>query len=966
MQLKTIFFILSLCSFSLFSTEWKSKQLVLSCPTHIQELDHLIPSDVFIEKITYDCDVRLEQEEFAYLMDIKPDMPITLSSIKRGIECLFKKKKYEAMTLIIDQGSKGLIMHLVITGLWTFKKLKLKGMLINKEYYRQFYTLESGEPFDQNKHDSAIQKMKDAFAQEGYYAATVDSSFFYDYSSKQVVVTITLKKNHRFSIDNITLTIQSEAAEQLGNTSEVRQLCNKHFVHRLQHSSYSKVLITKETRLLQRLLAQKGYNNVDIQLNEHADNQRKTIDLHFIINVHQKKECIFTGNVFFSRDQLLDVILQFGQSVSLLPASLIAEEITQIYDKKGFWKVQVKPSEQAECYVFDIVEGPRARVNVIEIENVSAQEQEQLVKDFFSPVITSDFYDAEKLNVSLDKMYDFYSKKGFWQAQIVKQEFVLMDEQYHIYKLILTLDPGECSYLTSISIQVNKDIGSHPLLGQLEKKDLHIPFNAQFVQDQRRILIDYFKKIGYRSVDVKPEIKRNEAEVSLIWKVSVGQSNVAFGKTVIIGDTKIPFKYIQRELQYKEGNAWNNDAIKDTFLRLKAWEVFDNIHIYPDHIAQQEKEKDVIVKLQEDDPYELRLRGGLELQQVAQFYIPEGLTYKLGGSFILKSPFHRGDQLRVDADFARVYRELAATYQIPWLFNQPIKSLFMVYSNKYLQPGFVGGEKSIYDAVSQGVLAGFNRKFDHIDLGLNIGFEWLKTSIPDRSSTMLNYIDSISHAINFDSRLLNRSVPFFQLEPTIMLDYADQKMSPTSGFFTLLSLKGMVPLTRRELDAYFVKALMEQSFFFPIKSSVVATRIRAGHIFFKDFKNVMPMERFYLGGANSLRSYDTDFAPPLGFFVDGQDKRQYVPQGGQSMLNLNMELRFPVYKSLGGVVFQDIGALSGNHFADFSPGNILLGTGFGVRIATPVGPLRFDIGWKWAREPEARSYAWFLTFGQAF
>jgi len=54
-------------------------------------------------------------------------------------------------------------------------------------------------------------------------------------------------------------------------------------------------------------------------------------------------------------------------------------------------------------------------------------------------------------------------------------------------------------------------------------------------------------------------------------------------------------------------------------------------------------------------------------------------------------------------------------------------------------------------------------------------------------------------------------------------------------------------------------------------------------------------------------------------------------------------------------------------FADFKPQDILAATGFGLRIFTPIGPLRFDIGWKWRKQlPIERSFAWFLTFGQAF
>jgi outer membrane translocation and assembly module TamA len=177
----------------------------------------------------------------------------------------------------------------------------------------------------------------------------------------------------------------------------------------------------------------------------------------------------------------------------------------------------------------------------------------------------------------------------------------------------------------------------------------------------------------------------------------------------------------------------------------------------------------------------------------------------------------------------------------------------------------------------------------------------------------------------------------------------------------------MIPFQKKYKDTFFLKLLFEQSFFIPMKSVVGAVRLRFGHIFYRELSAVMPSERFYLGGSHSLRGYEADLAPPLGIFVDEETKEHIVPRGGKSMCNANIELRFPIFKKIGGVVFQDIGLLSSDLFADFAPRNILAATGFGARFFTALGPLRFDIGWKWRRESALeRSYAWFLTFGQAF
>lgn len=86
------------------------------------------------------------------------------------------------------------------------------------------------------------------------------------------------------------------------------------------------------------------------------------------------------------------------------------------------------------------------------------------------------------------------------------------------------------------------------------------------------------------------------------------------------------------------------------------------------------------------------------------------------------------------------------------------------------------------------------------------------------------------------------------------------------------------------------------------------------------------------------------------------------------MVNVNVEVRFPLFNNVGGVVFQDLGALSGdNVLKDFSRKTLVAGTGFGLRYVTPIGPVRFDFAWKWHKtHPSEPRYAWFLALGQAF
>jgi outer membrane protein insertion porin family len=93
-----------------------------------------------------------------------------------------------------------------------------------------------------------------------------------------------------------------------------------------------------------------------------------------------------------------------------------------------------------------------------------------------------------------------------------------------------------------------------------------------------------------------------------------------------------------------------------------------------------------------------------------------------------------------------------------------------------------------------------------------------------------------------------------------------------------------------------------------------------------------------------------------------------VPTGGTQLLILNSEFRFPVplKKGLsfvtfydGGNVFESIGL---NNFADRYSNSV----GIGFRYATPVGPIRLDIGRNLNPMPGVKATQIFITLGQAF
>jgi outer membrane translocation and assembly module TamA len=124
-------------------------------------------------------------------------------------------------------------------------------------------------------------------------------------------------------------------------------------------------------------------------------------------------------------------------------------------------------------------------------------------------------------------------------------------------------------------------------------------------------------------------------------------------------------------------------------------------------------------------------------------------------------------------------------------------------------------------------------------------------------------------------------------------------------------------------------------------------------------------ERYFAGGDTTVRGFQLDrLGRPETFDRDG------TPIGGHAEIILNGEVRVALWKNFGVAGFLD----AGNVFAivnDVALGDLRAGAGFGIRYNSPVGPIRFDFGFKlgalqtFGARREQR-FALHISIGQAF
>jgi outer membrane protein insertion porin family len=119
--------------------------------------------------------------------------------------------------------------------------------------------------------------------------------------------------------------------------------------------------------------------------------------------------------------------------------------------------------------------------------------------------------------------------------------------------------------------------------------------------------------------------------------------------------------------------------------------------------------------------------------------------------------------------------------------------------------------------------------------------------------------------------------------------------------------------------------------------------------------------RFFAGGRVTHRAFPLDKLGRPGETLDENGD----PIGGAGLALANLEWRFPVFGAIGGALFIDSGNVWSD-WRDINAGQFRWGAGLGLRVATPVGPVRLEYGWKLDRKPGESAGELFFSFSNPF
>jgi len=498
------------------------------------------------------------------------------------------------------------------------------------------------------------------------------------------------------------------------------------------------------------------------------------------------------------------------------------------------------------------------------------------------------------------------------------------------------MDYSEDGKLLYITIDVNE--GKQYLVGDLEvkgnlvlaEKDVRSkmamkgdkPFSNRALRFDATMVKQYYSQYGYMNatIDIERTLNQETGKIDVAYTIDA-KDLVYVGKIEVRGNSKTRDIVIRRELKIYPGNKFDGNKIKRSKERLYNLGLFEDVSFDTEDTSDP-KFQDLIVNVKEAKTGEFSFGGGYSsIDFLVGFVEVNQRNFD-----ILNFPTFQGagQDLNIKAELGMVRRNYNISWTDPWIFGFPYSFGFDFYQTAHKRKTDIGWA---YDE---------RRTGGDFRLGKELT-EFLRADLTYKLEEVR--IDSVSDTASQDLR--NEEGTNWISSPMFVItqDTRDNIYIPTKGYVLSLGIQDAGGIFGGDKD--FVSGTGSAALYHTFFSKLVLEvkgRMGIANAYGKS-SEVPIYERYFAGGANTIRGYRERAVGP-------RDPGSNDPIGGEALLIGNAELTFPIYeKLLKGAVFYDVGNVW-RHAEDFAVGsNYRQGAGIGVRIKTPIGPVKLDYGY---------------------
>lgn len=770
-----------------------------------------------------------------------------------------------------------------------------------------------------------------AYAREGFFAARVTVRTSDEPATGGRDVAFIAEPGPRARIGSVTIRGVS-AAEADTLKPELRLMPG---------DEYGDAVVRRRVQALEETLRDQGRFEARVAIVESAwDQPTNRVNLTLDAELGPRYAVEFSG-VAGLGESLLRSRLTFGDAGAVDEAEVgaSAREIEGAYREAGFHFVRVDgslgPESDPRTIRFEVSEGPRVLVAAITFSGNRSFSSERLeaqmgtrLPGFLRPGV---FREAQ-LDQDIRALTAFYRGQGYLDAVAGPPDVRFSDDRSRA-EIAIPVVEGARLTVGAVSVEGSAVLSPAEVLAALPFKPGD-PWTTQREAEAQKSLGRVYARHGYLGARIVVEVTRRDERADMVIRVQEG-TPTRIGRVLITGLVTTREYVVRRELLFTPGDPFNPEVLADTERRLAVLGLFERVQVGPLQ-PPPTPFSDVEIVVREGKPWRVELGGGYGSDQGWRGVVEVGHDNVAG----------TGQSAGLRARVAQYGDRTDLTYRFPWTFGLPLKSdvgLFHEYQDQF---GYKRQETGLAAGVERTLLPVPFTDIYRLRLGLRYQLAWVR--VYDVTSSL--------ESAGADS-IVPGSERVGKVTPAVTADYRDNPLDPKTGSLHTLSVALAGPYLGSQ--ASFVRSQAETAWYFNWPpTTTIALAARLGLATPLGTSTSLPsQERFYAGGSSTIRGYPQDKVGPLD--ANGN------PLGGNALVIANAEWRVPLWRWLSGVAFLDVGAVTPD-VSQLDASAFKTGVGGGLRIKTPVGPIRFDVGYALNPIKDTGRWQFYLAIGQAF
>jgi len=596
------------------------------------------------------------------------------------------------------------------------------------------------------------------------------------------------------------------------------------------------------------------------------------------------------------------------------------------------------------------------------------------------------YFNRAQFEADLRRIQVFYADRGFPDAKVASFDLDLNEQQDEI-AIRLVISEGE-----PVIVQDVEFIGFDVLRDQRrERMTTGAPLKAGAPRDRaalqmtRERALDELRDSGYPYATVRVRETAGSAPRRVVVTYSATPGQLAFfGPIAVAGNSSVSDAVIERHLTFRPGQRFRLSQMQESQRRLYGLELFEFINVQradPGGEGQPEASRE------NGNAGSQEVQASLPQTQAQPAEVPIRVTVTEGKHRKLNWGVGYGSEEKarteanwrhvnffggartagVEARWSSLDRGVRLNFQQPYVFSPRYVLNASAEAWQSAQPA--------YTLTTGGARLTLQRRFGR--------------GGPSSTSRLVSTLSLGVLHNREDYTISNEALADPTFRDTLIALKLDPRFGTGRGTLRALTLDYSRNTTGNLLDArrgYVLNAHLEEAggwlqsdyryrevklegrhYLSLFDRLVWANRLTVGTIGAPGAiaEQVPFFKRYFLGGSSSLRGWGRFQVSPLS--------GSGLPIGGHSMLEASSEFRVPVWGNLSVALFADAGNVWPDPW-DINLDDLRFSAGPGLRYYTPVGPIRFDLGYQVnpiegllvKGKPQSRRFRVHISIGQAF